>query len=174
MEFGSESTYEFTVNSANNQGIDNYNWVVGGGTILEGQGTNAITVKTVKVTGTMNKYFDVSVRVHGCDWGPYLWRTGYVTSGIGPPQFVIYPNPASSEVTVSVSDAASLLSKSATEDVEIKTVDIVDFYGNRLKVANYGKGQKSASVNISGFQKGTYLVIVNNGTTKEKHTLVVE
>ena len=174
MEFGSESIYEFSVNSAN-QGVDDYNWVVGGGTILEGQGTNTITVKTAKVTGKMKKYFDVSVRVHNsCGWGPYLWRTGYVTSGIGPAQFVLYPNPANSEVTVSVSDDASLISKSGTEEVVIKTLDIVDFYGNRLKVKKYGMGQKSASVDVSGFQKGIYFIIVNSGLTEEKHTLVVE
>ena len=174
MEFGSESIYEFSVNSAN-QGIDNYNWVVGGGTILEGQGTNTIRVITVKCPEFRTTYFDLSVKVHnGCGWSPELYRTGYVRSGTGATQFVLYPNPANSEVTVSVSDDASLISKSGTEEVVIKTLDIVDFYGNRLKVKKYGMGQKSASVDVSGFHKGFYFIIVNSGLAEEKHTLVVE
>ena len=94
MEFGSESIYEFSVNNSTNQVINQYHWVVGGGTILSGQGTSTITVKTVKVSGSNNVFFDVTVK-HGndCGWSSPLWRSGYVTSGVGPVRLSIYPNP---------------------------------------------------------------------------------
>jgi hypothetical protein len=177
-EFWSETNYDFTVNSAYVQNASQYNWVVRGGSIVAGQGTPTITYKTAKVAPGAQKTFDVSVKVgNTCGWGPYLMRSGYVNPPPGSSMFIVYPNPATTEVTVSVEAdvSAKMATGSATENVEIKALDFYDMYGNRLKAEIYGKGQQSARVNVSGFQKGTYWVIVNKGgAQEEKHTLVVE
>ena len=177
-EFWSETNYDFTVNSAYVQNASQYNWVVRGGSIVAGQGTPTITYKTAKVAPGAQKTFDVSVKVgNTCGWGPYLMRSGYVNPPPGSSMFIVYPNPATTEVTVSVEAdvSAKMATGSATENVEIKALDFYDMYGNRLKAEIYGKGQQSARVNVSGFQKGTYWIIVNKGgEMEEKHALVVE
>lgn len=176
MEFGSESIYEFTVNYANNQSVNQFNWVVAGGIILEGQGTNTIFVKTSTVEGSQIIYFDVSVRVgNNCGWSSYLWRSGYVTSGVGPAMFSVYPNPANSEVTVSVSEANSLFETTVNnEDFSITNIKILDLYGNIKKTKKYEAGQKSITINVSDLQKGIYLIIINYGIKEESHKLLIE
>ncbi|MFN8133799.1 MAG: T9SS type A sorting domain-containing protein [Bacteroidales bacterium] len=177
-EFWSETNYDFTVNSAYVQNANQYNWVVRGGTIFAGQGTPTITYKTARVPAGAQKTFDVSVKVgNTCGWGPYLMRSGYVNPPQGSSIFIVYPNPAATEVTVSVADnaTAEVSAASATENVEINALEIIDMYGNHLKTEKYGKGQLSARVNVSGFIKGTYWLVVNKGgTSEEKHTLIVE
>ena len=174
-EFGSESIYEFTVR-ANNQGVNQFNWLVAGGTILEGQGTNTIIVKTAKVTGSNKVYFDVSARVgNSCGWSSYLWRSGYVTSGVGPAIFSVYPNPADNEVTISVADIQAISETDAINEViSAGEVKIYDFFGTIKKVKKTNSDQKSITINVSDLQKGTYLILINRGTITESHKLIIE
>ena len=174
-EFGSESIYEFTVR-ANNQGVNQFNWLVAGGTILEGQGTNTIIVKTAKVTGSNKVYFDVSARVgNSCGWSSYLWRSGYVTSGVGPAIFSVYPNPTDNEVTISVADIQAISETDATnEAISVGEVKIYDFFGSVKKVKKTNSDQKSITINVSDLQKGTYLILINRGTITESHKLIIE
>jgi len=175
MEFGSESTYTFYANYATNQGVTQYNWVVAGGTILDGQGTRAITVETCKATGSQRKYFDVDVRVgNSCGWSSYLWRTGYVVSGSGPVEFTVSPNPANSEVTVNVSDASAVSDTVSTENVFIHKVTIIDAYGNTKKIKQYQSGLKAVTINVSDLRKGLYLMKINDGLTEETHRLLIQ
>jgi hypothetical protein len=175
MEFGSESIYYFTVH-ANNQGLSQYNWIVGGGTILEGQGTETITVKTAKVTGSQRKYFDVSVRVaNECNsWSGYLWRTGYVTSGVGPALFTVYPNPATTKVSVSVSDVDLLSATETSNNILIKSIKVMDSNGNSRKIKRDEKGSKSVTVNVSDLEQGIYFMLISDGVTEESHKLLIE
>ena len=173
--FGSESIYEFTVR-ANNLGANQFNWLVAGGTILEGQGTNTIIVKTAKVTGSNKVYFDVSARVgNSCGWSSYLWRSGYVTSGVGPAIFSVYPNPADNEVTISVADIQAISETDATnEAISVGEVKIYDFFGSVKKVKKTNSDQKSITINVSDLQKGTYLILINRGTITESHKLIIK
>lgn len=176
MEFGSESIYEFTVNHANNQSVNQYNWVVAGGTILEGQGTKTITVKTAKVTGSQRKYFDVSIRVaNSCGWSSYLWRSGYVTSGAGPAMFSVYPNPANNEVTISFTDSFILPETDSTNEVaSVSDVKIYDSFGTIKIIKRANFYQKPITINISELQKGTYMILINCGKVTESHILIIE
>lgn len=174
-EFGSESIYEFTVHG-NNLGVNQFNWLVAGGTILEGQGTNTIIVKTAKVTGSNKVYFDVSARVgNSCGWSSYLWRSGYVTSGVGPAIFSVYPNPTDNEVTISVADIQAISETDAINEViSAGEVKIYGFFGTIKKVKKMNSNQKSITINVSDLQKGTYLILINRGTITESHKLIIE
>jgi hypothetical protein len=173
MEFGSESTYRFTANHSTNQSVDQYNWVVGGGTIEDGQGTRQITVLTDQA-GDQPLYFDVSVRVgNACGWSPYLWRSGYVVEGDGQNDFVIYPNPATAEVMISVSDdRAASGAKDNNDDVFIKAVRILDSNGTLRRIESYGGGARSVTIDISDLQKGIYLIKINEGEGEETHRFI--
>ena len=100
MEFGNDSYYDFRVNPQ--QGATSYTWVVGGGVITEGQGTNWITVKTNKITGDNNINFSVSVRAEGCAASSYFVRTGWVIPGTGGATLLFTPNPAIGETTLTI------------------------------------------------------------------------
>jgi len=173
MEFGSESIYRFTANHSTNQSVDQYNWVVGGGTIEDGQGTRQITVLTDQA-GDQPLYFDVSVRVgNTCGWSPYLWRSGYVVEGDGQNDFVIYPNPATAEVMISVSDdRAASGAKDNNDDVFIKAVRILDSNGTLRRIESYGGGARSVTIDVSDLQKGIYLIKINEGEGEEIHRFI--
>ena len=168
MEFGSESIYEFTVNDSNNQGVNQFDWVVAGGTMLEGQGTNTIFVKTSKVEGTQILYFDVSVRVgNNCGLSSYLWRSGYVTSGVGPAMFTIYPNPSTETVNLELRDK----NDQSVKDSEISG-ELFDFLGyskGKIKINDF-----KAIINVSGLTKGIYVLKINIDGHNESHQIIVQ
>jgi hypothetical protein len=78
--------------------------------------------------------------------------------------FKIYPNPASTEITISQSDINT--KSSAIENVKeakpIETVKIIDNFGNVFFEKRYTGETKEVKINISNLKKGTYLVILNN------------
>jgi hypothetical protein len=177
MEFGSESICEFTVIHAYNQPVSQYNWVVAGATILDGQGTQTIRVKTVKVTSSQRySYLNVSVRVgNSCGWSNYLSRSGYVVHGVGAALISVYPNPADNEITISVADEQALSKTDViNQNVSVGDITIYDSFGMIKKHIKTNANQKSITVNVSDLQKGTYLLLVNNGTTIESHKLIIK
>ena len=155
MEFGNDSYYEFRVNLQ--QGATSYTWVVNGGVITQGQGTNWITVKTNKITGQSNINFAVSVRAENCS-GPsnYFVRTGWVIPGTGGATLVFNPNPATEETTLTIES-----------DSEEKTFDDsagweLEIYDNmqKLKLKKGKVNGKEYKINASGWKEGIYLVRV--------------
>jgi thermitase len=172
MGFLSNKIYNFIVDAT---GASQYNWIVNGGTIISGQGTNSITVLTSNApSGGIS--FDVSVRLgNDCGWSSYLQRAGYVAPIIGASIFSIYPNPTSSEVTISASDATSISNSiSNKEDISITGIKITDSYGNIKEIQKYVSGQKSVKLDVSGLQKGIYIIIINHGLKEESHNLVIQ
>lgn len=155
MEFGNDSYYEFHSNPQ--QGATSYNWVVGGGVITEGQGTNWITVKTNKITGQSNINFAVSVRaVNSCGSSNYFVRTGWVIPGTGGASLLFTPNPATEETILTIES-----------DSEEKTFDDsagweLEIYDNmqKLKLKNIKVNGKEYKINISGWKEGIYLARV--------------
>ena len=128
IEFGQNSTYEFNVYPPTIEGITNYQWQVGGGTILSGQGTSLISVRTASNPNGITKYFNVSVRVaNSCGWSSYLYRSGFIGTGIGP-SLLISPNPATSETTVELVYKSNVTSNETT-----------------LELANDGKAVSTAT-----------------------------
>lgn len=167
--FGSNSYYDFHVSASLNQGISLYEWVVGGGIIDYGQGTNQITVLTCDA-GDIDIYFDVSVRVdNGCGWSPWLWRTGYVDDGVGP-AYMVSPNPANSTITISAID--NTRSVQNTSQLEpIKRIRIFDKMGLPFMTQEYSGKDNRVTLNISSLPKGVFLIKIND---KESHTIIKE
>ncbi len=167
--FGSNSYYDFSVNALLNQGTSLYEWSVGGGTIEEGQGTNQITVLT-SIARDIDIYFDVNVRVGNvCGWSPWLWRTGYVDSGVGP-AYIVSPNPANSNITVS-KDENYKSNQTITQPEPIKSIRLFDKMGLPVMIQNYSGKDNSVTVNVSSLSKGIYIIKINE---KESHTIIKE
>ena len=175
---GNNSIYDFELDNSTNQYVDQFNWTVYGGTILSGQGTNAIEIRTVKLAkGAPNYIFDMKVKAgNSCGWSNYFWVTGYVSSGIIEQVVIISlsPNPASSQVEVSVADEAttnSPLSTTGSSSHSSYTVTVVDSYG--LTVYSATKKEKKFSIPTSSFRNGIYAVIVSDGTNVYRNKLIV-
>ena len=172
MGFNSETAYVF---STSMPGATQYDWIVSGGVILYGQGTNSITVLTSQASGS-GISFDVSVRaVNNCGWSSYLQRGGFVAPNWGTALFSVYPNPTSSEVTISVLDLNSLSnSDSNFENVSISDILIMDPFGNIKKKIKPGSDQKAVTINISDLPKGIYMVKIGYGLKEESHKLLIK
>jgi hypothetical protein len=167
--FGSNSYYDFHAQPSINQGTNQYQWVVGGGTIVDGQETERISVLTFQA-GEMQIYFDVSLRVNNsCGWSPWLWRTGYIESGVGP-AYVIYPNPAREEVFVTINEYR-VSKENGTKKKQIKTIRIIDKMGSTALIRNFSNNVTDINLNISSLPKGIYVIIINE---TESHTLIKE
>ena len=78
--------------------------------------------------------------------------------------FKIYPNPVSTEITISQSDLNTMSSaiENVKEPKSIETVKIIDNFGNIYFEKRYIAETKEVKINISNLKKGTYFVILNN------------
>lgn len=163
--FGQNSIYEFTTYSSDDESVTNYQWVVGGGTILSGQGTNLIEVRTAANSTGITKYFDVSVRVqNACGWSNYLWRSGYIGTGIGP-ALVISPNPSTAETTLSLVDETNKTAQLTTD----WNLDVYDSFQG-LKEKKTKLKTSETKINTSGWKDGVYIVraTIGNKVITEK------
>ena len=154
MEFGNDSYYDFRVNPQ--QGATSYTWVVGGGVITEGQGTNWITVKTNKITGDNNINFSVSVRAEGCAASSYFVRTGWVIPGTGGATLLFTPNPAIGETTLTIETTSpeESIDQAVEWDIEVYSP------AQNLKEKQTNLKGKSTKIQTTGWQEGVYIVRV--------------
>ena len=154
-EFGSNSIYEFSV--LPQTGVTNNVWDVGGGTILDGQGTSTIRVRTYDAT-YHDIPFSVGVKAGNiCGLSARFVHTGWVIPGTGgATRIVITPNPSSDETTLTI--------ESATENnTDVSTTWTLEVYDQsrvlKSKKANL-KGKKYI-LNTSGWKNGVYIIRVN-------------
>lgn len=85
--FNSNATYQFTALRTHPADALEYNWVVNGnGSIISGQGTNRVIVKTIVNTGSYNLDFQLRVRTRTLDdgWGDFTINYGYIIQQQGP------------------------------------------------------------------------------------------
>ena len=153
MEFGNDSYYDFHVNPQ--EGTTGYTWVVNGGVITQGQGTNWITVKTNKITGDNNINFSVSVRAEGCAASSYFVRTGWVIPGTGGATLVFNPNPATEEtiLTIETNSEEKTFDDSAGWELEV-------YDQSQLLKKKTRQMGNSAKIQTAGWKKGIYIVRV--------------
>jgi len=175
---GNYSVYDFALNYLGDEGVNQFNWTVTGGTILSGQGTNTIEIRTAKrPKGAPNYVFDVNVKVgNACGWSNNLWVTGFVTSGSNGPAIIsLAPNPSSDQVEVSISDAVTtntLLSSSA-ESLTATSYQISVVDSNGSVVYSATKKEKKFNIQTSSLRNGVYAIKVSDGINTYQNKLIV-
>lgn len=156
MEFGSDSYYDFRVTTQ--PGASYYTWNVGGGTIIAGQGTDWITVRTFDATGGNNINFSVGLQVgNSCGLSNYFARTGWVIAGTGGATLFFTPNPVNGETTLTIEST----SKEKTFDETTRWDLEVYSHTQLLKTRQTGLLGKSAKIQTNGWEEGVYVVRVN-------------
>ncbi|KAB2867769.1 MAG: T9SS type A sorting domain-containing protein [Bacteroidales bacterium] len=85
----------------------------------------------------------------------------------------LHPNPASTEVTVSVLESDS--QAASRYEISNETIDYVKIYdlNGNLKKTLQCKGSRSATVNVSGLREGTYILEAGNSKFSEKQQILV-
>jgi hypothetical protein len=155
-EFAGNTLYQFRVSYP---GANDYEWNVGGGSIISGQGTDQITVRTVEVTGSNNVYFDVGIRVKTwyCGWSGYFIRTGWVVPGTGGITMLFTPNPTTGETTLTIETTSEekTFDETAQWDLEVYSETQL------LKTKQTGLRGQSARIQTAGWKEGVYIVRVN-------------
>lgn len=173
IQFPSNSNLNFIVwLQPTEQGVNAYEWVVGGGTILNGQGTQQVDVLTDNVING-NLGFSVVVRVgSACGWSSGLSRMGLIvdSGGGGGSTFSIFPNPTSaSSISISVSESKNTNNDMYGIEQIITSVRIFDKMGQLVIAKNYSGIVRTVNLNISSLQKGIYLLKINE---VENHTFI--
>ncbi len=150
LVFGQNSVYEFTAYPDDS----NFDWMVYGGTILSGQGTNQIAVRTATNPTGATKYFDIRVRAgNSCGWSDYLWRSGYIGTGIGPASLIISPNPSTNETTISLPSE----NNDAVQPATGWDLDVYDSFQG-LKEKKTKLKTNETKINTSGWKEGVYII----------------
>lgn len=83
--------------------------------------------------------------------------------------YMVSPNPAASDVSVSTDESKTQSASSETFD----EVRIYDFQGTLKKYQKFNK-VKTAMINISGLNNGNYFIEISDGTYKERHQLLIQ
>jgi hypothetical protein len=88
--------------------------------------------------------------------------------------YTVYPNPASSEISITQNTENNLMSiESATSEPKmIKTIKIIDNSGFVYVNKKYGKATQEVSINISNLKTGTYQIIINEGEGQESQSFI--
>ena len=88
--------------------------------------------------------------------------------------YMVYPNPAASEISITQSPEITSLSLAATSPKprNIKSIKIIDNNGITYMNKVYGKETPNASLNISALKIGTYQIIINEGEGQESHSFI--
>jgi hypothetical protein len=91
----------------------------------------------------------------------------------------LYPNPASSNLTVSLDETIVAKTKTkknvkAVEFKEILQIKIIDKLGNVKKVVKYSKGNKSVNLNVYDLPSDVYYIEVSDGVKQGKIPLIIK
>lgn len=180
-EFAINSYYEFYLSPQ--PGATYLTWNVSGGTIIEGQGTSFVLVRTVSYPTN----FSLSVKSgNNCGESSYFTRTGYVVdedlpiNAIPPGEtsaevnfpevqelkqgfisaaysITFAPNPNIGETTLTIESNSmeKIIDDDAQWDLEVYSESQL------LKTKQTGLRGRSAKIQTAGWQEGIYLVRVN-------------
>jgi len=169
MNFGSNSFYYFSVSAPPIQGVNNYQWVVGGGSIIDEQSTDMIYVLTGSGSDEVPLYFDVSVKYgNACGISPWLWRSGYVVGGEGPVQktqknLLVNPNPSDVEITISEIETSG--------DNSLWELHLMNQQGMVMRNVT---ATLPKTISVDGLKPGIYILNARLGEQLEKHIVVVK
>lgn len=147
-----------------------YKWYLNG--VLKSNTADDVMVFQRQI-GSCGYRYDVDVAmVNGCGTSPISHTEVYEPDCYK--SYTVYPNPASTEISIIQNTAISQMSVTsvATEPKMIKTVKIIDNSGFVSVNKKYGKDTPEVSINVSGLKTGTYLIIVNEGADQESYSLI--
>ena len=94
--------------------------------------------------------------------GEYKWGLSYI----------IYPNPANSEITISQIQTKKDNFNDEQKPVQIKSIKIIDNYGFTRYVKEFGIKTNSTTINISNLPIGIYFIKINEGIETESYTFL--
>jgi hypothetical protein len=141
-------------------------WTANGFQILNGATNTKCNAKAISgPVGTM--YCQVS-NVCGSN-------ENYLMVNITCMSYTVSPNPAKSEITISLSDEnAKHMDVSELKNKFIKKIKIFDKSGNVQKIKDFGDKSSNATINISDLQPGYYILEINKEEGNESHQLIKE
>lgn len=146
-----------------------YNWYLDG--VLIRNTTSTLQVFNRQLDNCGHVYYVDVEMVNGC--GTSELRHAEVSED---PcyYYMIYPNPAVSEISITQSPEITSLSLAATSPKprNIKSIKIIDNNGITYMNKVYGKEIPNASLNISALKIGTYQIIINEGKGQESHSFI--
>lgn len=155
----------------------NYTWTVYGGTIVSGQGTSTITFTTNQNQSTVPLYLDINLIITTPDCGDALGEAHAFVTSDGPPspeRFAIFPNPASSDLTINQvynikSNTKNAKSESISGTYEVK------LYNSSGRILH---GQKSLNgegigFNVQHIENGTYFLHIIQGKEVIKKQIII-
>ena len=149
-----------------------YEWQPGGAIIRNGDGSYKIRVEWPEGIGGVPTTVGVVVSNHPATCGGFI--VAYTDVYIADPGvFLISPNPASTNITVSAQSRVSTKTKPAAKPVQINEIMIVDKFNNMKKIVKYPSGTTNISVDISNLPADMYILrIRSNDTWISKQILV--
>ncbi len=145
-------------------GATSYNWYKNGVLHTLHHGTFA----QIPISKTQcDIEYDISVEaINGCGTSSQSHANAYVPCDN---YYMVSPNPATSDVTVSTNESKTQSTSSKTFD----EVRIYDFQGILKKYQKFNN-VKTAMINIAGLTNGTYFVEISNGSYKERKQLLIQ
>jgi hypothetical protein len=90
---------------------------------------------------------------------------------------ILYPNPSSGQITIELKETPDINSSIQNVNFKIKLADItqvkiIDKLGMIRRIANFGKGNKAITVNISDLIDGQYFFDITDGIKKVRLPVV--
>lgn len=161
-----DAGYYYSVSSLGVPSPVNITWIVPAGwTIMNGQGTENITIWTGSTGGSVTILFD---NVCGQQTGTY--KTVVIGTGGPAPlstdpsitTLAVTPNPASSNVTVSLVTNTTKMNSGA--NAVITEIKIIDKMGSVRKRFAFNNRSASQLIDISGLSLDTYVIQAFTGT----------
>jgi len=117
----------------------------------------SLKVTATNACGSINKIYDFNSGA--C----------FVSAPVTGDNYLLTPNPAEDNVTVSVNSASK-----NSEAVSFAQIRVYDGSGNLKKQLKYGSDTRQARINIADLRPGYYSVEISNGKTAERKPLVVQ
>ena len=149
-------------------GAENYNWLVGGGTITSGQGTSDIWIMT-----SSSCLYDLTIRLttsNACGNSTEAVKSIPFDCSGGITPLSVSPNPASQTITVEVKDTKT----TTTAETENKTLTIRLYnsfykpvYQRQIKIKRF-------TINVSRYPRGIYnLQVIKGGKVYSKKVMIM-
>ena len=140
-----------------------YSWIVDGGTITSGQGTNFISV--LWGGGVAGQVAVVETTSGGCPGDTVFLNTNINPSGVEEVLEVVgfrtWPNPASNSVTVQVIDPA----------MTRYNLSITDLTGRIVHTQN-GLSATQLTLDIANLPSGAYVITLSGSTVHQERLLI--